>query len=283
MAIRILVDSTSDILPAEATELNVIVVPLKTVFGDVSFRENIDISHGEFFEKLATVKDLPTTSQPTPADFLPHFEAAKEAGDDVICLMLAGTLSGTLQSAEIAKGMCEYDRIFIVDTLSAIIGTRLLVNLAMEMRAANNTAEEIVEAVEEAKGRIELFAMVDTLEYLHKGGRLSKTSKILGGFLKMKPLITLKDGQLQVLGKARGVDAAMDTLLELIGDTPDVDKSVPVVYGYTLNDTQCAAFREKADTKYGFENTIMYSVGSVIGTHIGPHAFVIGYLKNKPA
>ena len=281
MAIRIITDSTSDVLPQEAIELGIDVVPLKSVFRDTVYRENIDITHKEFYEKLATVKTLPTTSQPAPADFLPLFEDAKKAGDDVVCLLLSSVLSGTVQSAQIAKGMCEYENIYIVDTLTTTVGIRTLLTFALQMHSAGLPAKEIAEKLEDAKTRIVLYAMVDTLEYLHKGGRLSTASKVLGGILNVKPIITIDEGAIKVVDKARGVEKAMDAMLELIGAVADEEPNLPVFYGYTANDEQGTTFMQKADAYYGFTNSAIHSVGSVVGTHAGPSAFVICYIKKK--
>ena len=281
MAIRIITDSTSDIMPQEAVALGIEVVPLKTVFGETVYRENVDITHAEFFEKLAASNKLPTTSQPAPADFLPFFEEAKKAGDDVICLLISGVLSGTVQSAEIAKGICEYENIYIIDTLTTVVGMRALVTLALQMCEKGLPAKEIASNLEESKSRITLYAMVDTLEYLHKGGRLSTASKVLGGILNMKPIITIDEGAIKVVSKARGVENAMNAILELIGDEPGEHPDLPIFYGYTANDEACELFRVKANAHYGFTNSTIHSVGSVVGTHAGPNAFVIVYLKNK--
>lgn len=279
--VRIITDSTSDILPEEAEALGVTVVPLKVVFKDRTYRDTVDLSHEDFYRLLKTADPLPTTSQPTPADFGALFEEAKQAGDSVVCLLLAGSLSGTVQSAQIARELCGYSEVYVVDTAQAIIGIRMLVYLALRMRSEGASAEQIAAAVEEAKGRVRLYAMVDTLEYLHKGGRLSKAVTVVGTFLKMKPIVTLREGKLEVLSKARGLDGSIAALLKLMGDAPRVDPACPVLYGYTLDAGQCSQLRRVADEKYGFENTELYSVGCVIGTHVGPGAMVIGYLEAK--
>ena len=147
------------------------------------------------------------------------------------------------------------------------------------MRSEGASAAQIAAAVEEAKSRVRLYAMVDTLEYLHKGGRLSKAVTVVGTFLKMKPIVTLRDGKLEVLSKARGLDGSIASLLKLMGEDPRIDPVCPVCYGYTLDAEQCLQLREIADAKYGFRNTTVHSVGCVIGTHVGPGAMVVGYLE----
>lgn len=186
MAIRFLTDSTSDILPEEAAQRGIDVVPLKVLFGEESYRDNVDITHQEFFDKLVTSKVFPTTSQPSPADFLPYFERARDQGDTLICLHISAVLSGTMQSAQIAKEMCGYDKIYIIDSKEAIIGLRMLVDLGIYLRDHGSTAEEIVAELESARDRVRLFAVLDTLEYLHKGGRLSTAVTVLGTLLKIR-------------------------------------------------------------------------------------------------
>ena len=279
MAIRFLTDSTADISPAEAKERGIGFVPLTVSFGDEAFRDNIDIDHTAFYEKLTASDVFPKTSQPSPTDFLPFFREAKEAGDSVICLLISASLSGTVQSALLAKEICEYDSIYVIDSLEAIIGLRMLVDLGMILRDEGKSAEEIVAELEDAKHRVRLFAMVDTLEYLHKGGRLSAASAVVGTILKVKPLVTLKEGALEVIGKARGVKDAYRTLLSMAGDTLSLDPRLPVYYGYTRDQSLCEPFKALADEKYGLTGTKMYSVGAVIGAHVGPGAVVMGYLE----
>ena len=279
--IRILTDSTSDILPQEAGQRGITVVPLRVNFGQESVRDNVDITHQEFYERLAAAQELPTTSQPTPEDFLPHFEKAREDGDTVICIMLAGSLSGTVQSALIAKDICGYENIYVVDSTQTVIGLRALVDLAMLLAQQGKSAAEIVSELEQARARVRLYAMVDTLEYLHKGGRLSAAVKVVGTLLKVKPLITLKDGALSVVGKAMGVKEGQKALLKLTGEELNNDPRLPVYFGYTCKEAACGQLRALAEEKYGLTHTQTHSVGAVIGTHVGPGATVIAYLEKN--
>lgn len=281
MAITILTDSTSDILPEEAARRGIGMVSLKVAFGEDIYRDNLDITHGAFYEKLAQAKNLPTTSQPTPDDFLPFFEQARDKGDQVICILLAGKLSGTVQSALIAKDLCGYKEIYVVDSTQAVIGLRALVDLACLLKEEGQTAQEIVTELESARERIRLYAMVDTLEYLHKGGRLSASAAVAGTLLKVKPLLTLKDGELSVLGKAMGVKDAMKRLLSMVGDQPNNDPRLPVYFGYTKSEANCAQLLAQAQEKYRFPRTETHSVGAVIGAHVGPGAIVVAYLEKS--
>lgn len=279
MAIRFLIDSTSDITPEEAAARGISLVPMEVSFGDVSYRDNLDIGHEEFYEKLVTAKNLPTTSQPAPADFLPFFEEAKEQGDTLICLLISSALSGTMQSALLAKDICEYERIYIVDSWEATVGLRILVDLSLLLRDEGKNAEEIVAELEAAKKRIRLFALVDTLEYLHKGGRLSAATAVVGAILKVKPLITIQEGKLAVLGKGRGVKDAIRMLLTMAGSELPKDPRLPVYYGYTRDRDLCEQLKAAVEDKYHSEDAPLYSVGAVIGTHVGPGAAVFGFLE----
>ena len=178
MAIRFLTDSTADILPEEAARRGLAVVPLKVIFGDDAYRDGIDLDHPTFYKMLGETKALPTTSQPTPDEFLTHFERAKEQGDSLICLLLSSKLSGTVQSARIAADLCGYDQIYIIDSEAAIIVLRALLDLGEKLRDEGKSAPEIVEELERVKKRWRVFGIVDTLDNLHKGGRLPASTAI---------------------------------------------------------------------------------------------------------
>ena len=279
MSVKILTDSTSDILPQEARSMDITVVPLHVLFGDQSFRDNLDITHEEFYARLTVSKKLPTTTQLTPEAFLPDFQAAKAAGDSLVCVLLASKLSGTLQSAHIAKEMCGYDGIHIVDSGQATVGIRILVDLACLLRQEGRSAGEIVRELERVKSRVRLYAMVDTLEYLHRGGRLPAAVTVVGSLLRVKPLITLRDGRLSVVGKGIGAKAALHELLTLPGDPLPIDSRLPLYYGYTADRTLCDQLMVLANQKFHPRRTLCCSVGAVIGTHVGPGAVVLAYLE----
>lgn len=279
MGVRIITDSTSDISLDEAKKLGVTIVPLKVIFGNKEYREGIEITIDSFYQKLAEADKLPTTSQPSPDDFLGYFNEAKEAGDSVVVILIAGKLSGTVQSAMIAKDMADYSKIYIVDSLTTITGLRLLVEHAVDLQKQGVTADKIAETLEELKDRIVLLAMVDTLEYLHKGGRLSKSSAILGSLLKFKPIITLKDGAIGVVGKERGSNKAIAKIVDLVEGFGRIDRSYPVNFGYTAENSKTLILKDKIVEKYSLSNMSMYPVGCVVGAHVGPGACVITYIK----
>lgn len=277
MAIYILTDSSADFRPDEAERRGVWVVPLKVQFGEENFENVLD--HAEFFRRLAQAEELPTTSQASPEDFLPYFQRAKENGDSVICLPMAASLSGTCQSALIARELCGYEDIHVVDSTQTVLGLRLLIDLACLLRDQGLDAPAIVEELERARGRVRLLAIVDTLKYLHKGGRLPAAVSIAGELLKVKPIITLKDGQLGLVGKGVGAKGSLSALVKLIGGALDQDDRLPVYYGYTADDTLCRGLMALTEETFGAHRSEVYPVGAVIGTHVGPGAAVIVYLE----
>ena len=281
MAIQFLTDSTSDILPDEAARRGISVVPLRVAFGDEVFRDNVDIDHATFFERLMGAQELPTTSQPTPEDFLVEFEAVKASGDTLVCIMLSSSLSGTVQSALIAKDICEYDNIHIVDSMQSVTGLRLLVDLACVLREQGASVAEIIREVEDARGRIQILAVVDTLTYLHKGGRLSSAVTMVGTLMKVKPLVTLEDGVLSLKGKGIGAKDAMGKIIKQIDNIADADSRLPIYFGYTYDRGQCELLKSMVEEHCACPRSEMHSVGSVIGTHVGPKAAVVCYLVKK--
>ncbi|HHU74813.1 MAG TPA: DegV family protein [Clostridiales bacterium] len=281
MAIRIITDSTSDISFAQAKTMGVTLVPLKVIFGDTEYREGIEITIDEFYKKLVEADKLPTTSQPSPDDFLKYFQEAKEAGDSVIVILISSKLSGTVQSALIAKDMVGYPDIHIVDSKNTITGLRTLVEIAVQMRDMGKGCIEIINQLNDLKERIVLLAMMDTLDYLYKGGRLSKTSTILGSLLKFKPIITLKDGSIEVVGKERGVNKGIAKIMDSIGDFGEIDLNYPINLGYTAENSKSLILMERLMDKYQLSDLPMHSVGCVVGTHAGPGACVLTYIRKK--
>ncbi|MDD4796264.1 MAG: DegV family protein [Eubacteriales bacterium] len=281
MAIRILTDSTSDISPAEARQMGIDLVPLKVIIDGRIYTEGVDIQIDEFYPKLAEARALPTTSQPAPEQFLTYFERAREQGDELIVLLISSRLSGTVDSARIAKDICGYEKITIIDSLNAIVSLRLLVEYGLKLIEQGKSSGEIVARLEECKSRIVLLAMVDTLKYLHKGGRLSATGAMVGSLLHIKPLITLKDGEMAVMGKVRGVKSAMQRIIDEIAQRGRPNQSMPLYFGYTYIKDTCLTFAEEVEKKYKTISRKICPIGCVIGTHVGPGGFVLAYLPEK--
>lgn len=278
MKTRIIVDSTADLMPDYKKRVNI--VPLTVNFGDTEYIDGVTIDHKTFYEKLVESDVLPTTSQATPDAFMKEFDKVKEAGESAVVITLASKFSGTYQSAVIAAE--DYDNIYVVDSESAAMGSGILVELAFRLLDSGMSAEEIAKTLEEEKKKIIIVALVDTLEYLKKGGRVSKTVAFAGTLLNIKPVLSVTDGEINMLGKARGSKMGNNLLVEEIKKAGGVDFSKPVLLGYSgISDALLLKYIE--DSKHIWEGNLdevrYTTVGSVIGTHAGPGAVVVAFFK----
>lgn len=279
MSVTIITDSTSDLSPEEALSLGVRVVPLKVIFGEESFREGEELSTDEFYRRLSSEKTLPTTSQPSPDEFRIPFEQAVNAGDSVVAILISSKLSGTVQSACIARDMLEGD-IHVIDSMQATASLRLMVEYAVRLRDAGKDAAAIEEALCAVRPRVRLRGVVDTLEYLYKGGRLSRTASVVGGLLRMKPVLKLEDGVVGMLSKARGTNSAITVMLDSITQGKGIDPDFPLILGYTATDEKCRVLNERMQASLSVPAAEHFcSVGCVIGTHAGPGACLIAYVE----
>ena len=278
MKTRIIVDSTADLLPEVKNRVHVI--PLTVHFGEQEYIDGVTIDHKTFYEKLVEIDELPTTSQATPNAFLKEFEEAKEAGEATVVITLSSRLSGTYQSALIAAG--EYDNVYLVDSGSCAVGSAILTERALELLDAGLDAKEIAEALEEEKKRIVVVALVDTLEYLKRGGRISKTVAFAGGVLNIKPVLALINGEIEILGKARGSRQGNNLLVQEIEKVGGVDFGRPLLLGYSgLSDALLLKYIEDSAPlwKDGTDRVRYTTIGSVIGTHAGPGAVAVAFFK----
>lgn len=281
MPLRIIIDSGSDILLHEADELGLIHLPLKVIFDGVEYKDCVNLSHKEFYEKLIESDVLPTTCQITPADYL---DALKKCGtDDVLIITLSGKLSGTFQSACIASE--DYDgNIAVVDSESVALGERLIVLRAVAMRDEGKSLEEIYEALNEEKKRLRVLALLDTLEYLKKGGRISKTVALAGTMLSIKPVVAVENGEVAMLGKARGSRQGNNLLRELILKGNGIDFSMPYCLAYSgLSDMLLKKYIEDSSDlwNHATDSLPIVTVGCTIGTHVGPGAIAVAFFENK--
>lgn len=279
MKTRIIVDSTADLVPECKSRVSI--VPLTVHFGQEEYIDGITIDHKTFYEKLVESDVLPTTSQAAPDAFMKEFDKVKEAGDSAVVITLSSKFSGTYQSAMIAAA--EYENIYVVDSGSAAMGSGILTELALGLAEEGMDAFEIARRLEEEKKKIVIVALVDTLEYLKKGGRVSKTVAFAGTVLNIKPVISVVDGEIAVLGKARGSKMGNNLLVQEIEKAGGVDFSKPVLLGYSgLSDALLLKYIE--DSKHIWEkglHQVRYTtIGSVIGTHAGPGAVAVGFFKN---
>ncbi len=281
MSIRILCDSTCDYTTQQAEELGISLVPLRVVWGAEEYYDGVTMQPEEFFDKLAASELLPTTSQPSPEAFLPHFRAAKEAGDEVICILLSAALSGTCQSALIARDMVEYDGIHIIDSRQASLGAQLLIGHALKMREEGRSAEEIVSVLEEERERVRIYLIVDTLLYLQKGGRLSAAGMTVGSALNLKPVLEVSGGGVHVAGIARSQKGAWEKILRLLEKSGGMDPMSGYNLGFTGKRACLDAFEAFMEERLGTACGRVVSVGSVIGVHVGPGANAVAVVLQK--
>lgn len=282
MAIRIIIDSSADYSRQEIEKRQITCIPMSVSFGGREYIDGKDLTKEQFFEMLLTEPDFPKTSQPSPADFLACFSEAKKSGDSVIAILLSSGLSGTFQNATLAKSMSEYENIFLIDSLSATLGIRILTDKAVKMRDAGHTAQEIITELERLKPRIRLFAGLDTLEYLAKGGRLSRTAAAIGNLANLKPIITITpDGTVSLCGKQMGIRHACKQVTRLVLEQ-EPDRNYPVYFLYSYDQKNCAAFLHTL-RKNGleFDSPKVRGIGPTIGTHIGTGAFGIVYIAKE--
>lgn len=279
MQTRIIVDSTADLMPEFRSRVGV--APLTVRFGEDEFVDGVTITHHEFYQRLVESDVLPTTSQATPDVFMREFEKTKASGEEAVVITLASELSGTYESAVAAAE--GFEGIYVVDSGSATIGAGILCEMALRLADDGMSAHEIAARLEEEKQKVVIVALVDTLEYLKKGGRISKTVAFAGAMLNIKPTISVVHGQINILGKARGSKMGNNLLVKEIEKAGGVDFSKPVLLGYSgLSDVLLLKYIE--DSKRLWENNleeIRYTtVGSVIGTHAGPGAIAVAFFAN---
>lgn len=279
MSVRLISDSASDMTQKEAKEQGVIILPLTTLIDGVEYLDGVTITTEEFYEKLESCKTLPTTSQVPPSDFEDVLRPIVEAGDEAVIVTLAGKFSGTAQSAAIAADEAG-SGVWVVDSGNATIGENILLRYAIRLRDRGLTGGEIAEELERAKSRICLLARVDTLEYLVRGGRLSRTAGVAGTLLNIKPVLSVEDGEIKVLGKARGSRQSENMLTQFIQKKGGIDFSMPVMLAYSGTDD--ALLKGYVDNSRALweghlEELPVTMIGSTISTHAGPGAIAVAF------
>ena len=276
--IRIITDSAADFSPAEYEKLQITCIPLTVMFGEEEYRENVNLSKDEFYDLLLSREEHPKTAQPSPQCLMDLFEQAHAAGDGAIYITLSSALSGTWQNAVMTKNLLGYEDCFVVDGRNATGGQRMLLEYAVRLRDAGKSAAEIAAEVEKLRSRITLFACIDTLEYLYKGGRISQTVYKLGTLANIKPIITVEpDGSIGIPAKAMGMRKGMDTLCKHAAVPADPD--FPFYVMYTNNRDVARELARKLQTADIFvDEDHIIQVGAAIGSHIGPDACGLVYV-----
>lgn len=278
--VQIITDSAADFEPYELEKMNVRCVPFSVTFGNEEYKENINLTKHQFYTLLKEKNDFPNTSQPSPHSFESILKNMKNSGCEAVVISLSSALSGAYQSAVLAKNQLEYDECYIIDSLTASGGERILVEQAVKLRDAGKSASEIACFLETLRSRISLYACIDSVDYLYKGGRISRAACTIASVAHIKPIIhVLRDGSIDMAAKSLGIKRTMDFIKKILDKYPP-DKDFPFYVLYTGN-KKCgkilAEYFEKTD--YEIPDANIIDVGAAIGSHIGPNAFGIAYVR----
>lgn len=274
--IRLLVDSTSDL----SQDYGVYCVPLKVEIDGKVYRDGVDLDRDTFYKLLTTSQNFPKTSQPSPQDYVDIFEEVKANNDTLICILLSSALSGTYQSAVLARNIVEYDNIYIIDSLSTTYAVKIMVDKADEMVKEGKDISEIIDTLEELKSRIKIYASVDTLDYLSKGGRLNATVAAIGNVARLKPVITVNaEGKVEIAAKKLGMVKTIGFIEETIKNT-EIDEEYPKYMLYTYGTDNMYKMKDRLN-QAGFIESDILQIGSTIGSHVGPEAFGVIFVEKK--
>ena len=282
MSVKFLVDSAADLTLEEAKALGVTHLPLKVLFGEEEYLDAVTLGYLEFYEKLAVCDKLPTTSQASPAEFEKVFEELTANGNEVVAITVSSQLSGTYQSACI--GADEFEgKVYVVDSMNVTLGQRLVLMRGLQLANEGFSAKEIADKLNEEKGKVRLFAVLDTLENLKKSGRISAATALAGAMLSIKPAVTVEEGKVSMIGKARGAHQGNKLLRDLVEKTGGIDFEKPHTLAYSgPNDERLQKFiSESADLWEGHPQPPIATVGAVIGTHVGPGAWALAYFEKE--
>lgn len=277
MATRIITDSASDIV--DFPNPNLTVLPMTVAFGNTVYHDGVDLTHERFYDLLVESDELPSTGAVSPGVFAQAYDEAQAAGEDVVVVTLSSKVSATCQSACIAAE--GRDGVRVVDSLNACIGERVLVEYALMLAERGLPAADIASQLEQACSRVHMLALLDTLEYLRRGGRIGSAAAAAGALLALKPVVTMANGEVGLLGKARGSKNARNLLVELVGEHP-IDFAMPFCLAYTAGGEPMLKkyVRDSSDLWEGIVDALpICSVGATIGTHAGPGAIAVAYFS----
>lgn len=267
--VRIVTDSTSDISQEEAKELGIIVVPLKVFFGREVFLDGVDLTPSVFFEKLQGSKELPTTSQPTPGEFVEHYQPLVEEGVSIISVHISSQMSGTLQSAQLAKKMLGYEDLEVIDSQTVSASLEIMVRVAARAAKQGKAKEEILAMLDKMKKNQYTYFMVDTLEYLQRGGRIGAARAFLGTVLNVKPVLCIKKGLIHPHEKVRGRKKALNRVVQLVKEKMAGSKAVVcLTHG---NDPEALEYlKTRVEAEIDCQEVTVSRMGPVVGSHVGP-------------
>ena len=277
--VKIITDSAADLEPWEYEKLNVACIPLCVSFGNTEYQENINLSKEEFYQLLKSSDTFPKTSQPSPAVVEELLKAEMNAGNDTVVITLSSGFSGFYQNTVMVRNMLEYDSCYVIDSKTGTGGQRILVEQAAKLRDAGKSAPEIAAEIEELKSRFQLYACMDTLEYLHRGGRISGTSYTVGTLVHIKPILQISEGGLvKIPSKVMGMRKGMDFLTKRVTlNKPDMDYPFYVMYTENRTNGEVLAKRLR-EMGYEIPEERIINVGAAIGSHIGPNACGLVYI-----
>ena len=279
--VKIVIDSAADLAPEIKEKMTV--VPMTIRFGNEEYIDGVTINGKQFYEKLIDGKVMPSTSQPSPDDFMRVMQQITDAGDEAVVITISHKMSGTYQSANIAAA--EFPgKVFVVDSQTVTIGEGILAELALSLAESGMSASDIAERLCRERENIEIIALLDTLEYLKRGGRISKTAAIAGGLLSIKPVISVFDGEINVLGKARGSKQGNNLLVQQIESNGGIDFSKPLMLGYTgFSQARLQEYIDDSTAlwKNGVSSLRCAQIGSTVGTHAGPGAIAAAFFKKS--
>ena len=283
MAVQIITDSTSDLTAEELRELGVHVIHMRVIFEDGVYTDGVDITKEEFYAKQAEAKVLPKTTQVNPGEFCDAFQPLLDTGDEVVAILLSSKLSGSFQSAVIAKDMVEgAERLHLVDSLNVTLGEGLLVREAVRLRDAGKSGAEIAAAIEALRSRVRFVAFVGTLKYLKMGGRVSATTALLGTMLSIKPIMhTSDEGKLVPVGKARGRKAAIKALLDKIETLGIHPENQTMFICHADCELDARAVAQQIKERFGTKTVYINYIGPVIGSHTGPNTMGIFFVGTQ--
>ena len=276
--VKIYVDSTCDISPADAARLGINIIPMSTVFGNETYRQNIDLTATEFFKKLAESEVNPTTAQLTPFDLEQIYQEATADGSEVVAIHLSSALSGTYQSAVVAAR--EVSGVYPVDSQSATAGIALLVRIAVQMRDAGKSAAAIAKKVAELSERVMVLAYIPTLKYLVRGGRVSSAAGMVGNILNVYPIISVRDGVVKSVGKARGKSMAHREIAKIVAEH-GIDEQYGAIFLHADATTNLEALKAHLADLVAECELMDCEIGAVIGTHTGPGAAGIAFITKN--
>lgn len=282
MSVRIITDSASDMSPAEHPALAVL--PLSVTFGTDVYMDGIDIDHQRFYEMLVERDELPKTGQVNPYAFSQAIAEAREAGDEAVIITVGAKLSGTNQSARTALAEAPGGDVYVVDSNNVTLGERVLVEYALRLVNEGRSAAQIAAAVEAVRDRVVVIGLLETLEYLVRGGRLSAAAGAVGTLLNVKPVVAVEDGLIVQLGKARGSKNGRNLLNQKVEKAGGIDFSMPLALGYTgLSDAVLKKYIEDSAALWAghTEGELpVHTIGATIGTHVGPGAVAVAFFQS---